>query len=76
MLKLPSARLVSGLLLSASLGTAVSPWLTSQIIEASNTRFIIQFGTLCYIVLFCLVFWATRLHQADLITNEAMAPTN
>jgi TsgA-like MFS transporter len=76
MLKLPSARLVSGLLLSASLGTAVSPWLTSQIVEASNTRFIIQFGTLCYIVLFCLVFWATRLHQADLITNEAMAPTN
>ena len=72
MLKLPSARLVSGLLLSASLGTAVSPWLTSQIVEASNTRFIIQFGTLCYIVLFCLVFWATRLHQADLITNEAM----
>jgi TsgA-like MFS transporter len=72
MLKLPSARLISGLLLSASLGTAVSPWLTSQIVEASNTRFIIQFGTLCYIVLFCLVFWATRLHQADLITNEAM----
>ncbi len=76
MLKIPSARLVSGLLLSASLGTAVSPWLTSQIVEASNSRFIIQFGTLCYVVLFCLVFWATRLLQTHVTSKEAVAGTS
>ena len=65
MLKVPSARLVSGLLMGASLGTAISPWLTSQIVEATNTRFILQFGTGCYFVLFALVFWASRHYHAN-----------
>jgi len=63
MLKVPSARLVSGLLLGASLGTAVSPWLTSQIVELTSSRFILQFGTGCYAGLLILVFWSARLHR-------------
>jgi len=73
MLKVPSARLVSGLLLGASMGTAVSPWLTSHIVELTSTRFILQFGTGCYVLLLILVLWTTRLHQAPYI-NQTVSP--
>ena len=33
---IPTPRLISGLLLGATLGTAVSPWVTSQIVERSS----------------------------------------
>lgn len=76
MLKVPSARLVSGLLLGASLGTAVSPWLTSQIVENTSTRFILQFGTGCYVLLLALVFWATRMKQSGSATQAGSVETN
>lgn len=45
---LPTARLVSLLLLGASIGTAVSPAITSQIVEWTDNRTILMFGSACY----------------------------
>jgi TsgA-like MFS transporter len=64
MVKVPTPRLVSTLLLGATLGTAVSPWVTSQIVAATNNHFILQFSTLCYAMLAMLLIIATRLHDS------------
>ena len=60
MMKVPTARLVSSLLLGATVGTAVSPWVTSQIVTATNTHFVLQFGTGCYVALTILLLTASR----------------
>ena len=62
MLKIPSPRLVSSLLLGATLGTAMSPWVTSSIVVATDNYFILQFSTLCYATLAFLLFMAVRQH--------------
>ena len=61
MLRVPTGRLVSSLLLGATIGTAVSPWLTSQIVAATSSRFILQFGTACFAVLTVLLMLAVRM---------------
>ncbi len=74
MLPKPTARLVSTLLLGATLGTASSPWVTSQIVAATDTHFILQFGTGCYVTLTVLLFIARYLHRnSSLITAEQNA---
>ena len=55
MVTVPGPRLVSLLLLGATLGTAVSPAVTSQIVEWTDNRTILMFGSLCYALLFCLM---------------------
>jgi TsgA-like MFS transporter len=62
MLRIPSPRLVSSLLLGATLGTALSPWVTSGIVVATDNYFILQFSTLCYATLAFLLFMAVRIH--------------
>ncbi len=64
MLKVPTPRLVSALLLGATVGTAVSPWVTSKIVEVTNNYFILQFGSFCYAVLAVLLFVASRTRTA------------
>ena len=61
MVRLPSARLVSLLLLGATTGTAISPFLTSQIVEWTDNRTILMFGSVCYATLFGLVLVASKL---------------
>ncbi|MFT7133019.1 MAG: MFS family permease [Cyclobacteriaceae bacterium] len=56
----PTPRLVSGLLLGATLGTALSPWVTSYIVEVAGAYFVLQFGTACYVVLSVLLLVASR----------------
>jgi TsgA-like MFS transporter len=56
----PTPRLVSGLLLGATLGTAVSPWVTSYIVEYASSYFVLQFGTACYLSLSVLLAIASR----------------
>lgn len=63
MVQLPTARLVSSLLLGATLGTAVSPWVTSQIVVATDNHFVLQFSTACYVTLTLLLIAAIRLFQ-------------
>ena len=59
MVRIPTARLVSSLLLGATVGTAVSPWITSRIVAATDNYRILQFGTLCYITLTILLLVAS-----------------
>ena len=56
----PTPRLVSTLLLGATMGTAVSPWLTSRIVEATDNYFVLKFSTGCYATLAVLLFIALR----------------
>lgn len=61
MVRVPTPRLVSTLLLGATLGTAVSPLVTSRIVVATDNFFILQFSTACYAILATLLFAAVRL---------------
>jgi TsgA-like MFS transporter len=63
MMQPPSARLVSSLLLGATIGTAVSPWLTSKVVSVTNTHFVLQFGTGCYVALTILLITASRIYR-------------
>lgn len=63
MLQQPTARLVSTLVLGATVGTAASPWLTSQVVAATDTHFILKFGTGCYVALTLLLLAASYLHK-------------
>ena len=56
----PSARLVSSLLLGATIGTAVSPRVTSWIVEATSNYFILVFGSLAYALMMTLLLLAVR----------------
>ena len=59
MVAIPSARLVSLLLLGATVGTAISPFVTSQIVEWTDNRTILMFGSGCYALL-CILMLASR----------------
>ncbi len=63
MVQRPTAHLVSTLLLGATLGTAVSPWVTSQIVVATDNYFILQFSSACYAALAVLLLIAVRRHR-------------
>ena len=69
MVEVPTARLVSMLLLGPTVGTAISPWVSSQIVDLTNNHFVLQFGTGCYVVLALLLVAANRLS-----TSKSMAP--
>lgn len=60
---IPSPRLVSLLLLGATSGTAVSPIVTSQIVEWTDTRTVLMFSTASYAVLFLLTSAALLLSR-------------
>ncbi|MBT6211870.1 MAG: MFS transporter TsgA [Woeseia sp.] len=63
MVDVPTPRLVSALLLGATLGTGLSPIITSQIVAATNNYFILQFSTICYAALAVLLISATRIFK-------------
>lgn len=58
---LPTPRLVSCLLLGATLGTAVSPAVTSQIVERKGLLAVMIFGSGCYLVMAVLVYAAVAI---------------
>jgi TsgA-like MFS transporter len=64
MVMLPTPRLVSTLLLGATVGVAASPWVTSQIVVATDNHFILQFSTLCYAAMTALLIMATRMFNS------------
>jgi TsgA-like MFS transporter len=70
MIQVPTARLISTLLLGGSIGTAVSPWVTSQIVAATNNHFILQFSTACYVLLTIFLVAAIRLNKAATSTPD------
>ncbi len=66
MVRRPTARLISTLILGATLGTACGPWVTSRIVEATNTHVVLQFGTACYVVLTVLLLTASYLYRKNI----------
>ena len=65
MARIPTPRLISGLLLGARLGTAVSPWVASQIVERSTSYLVLQFGLGCYMALVIVLLLASRGYAAS-----------
>ena len=63
MVDVPTPRLVSALLLGATVGTGLSPIITSQIVAATDNYFILQFSTICYAALAVLLISATRIFK-------------
>ena len=59
LVRIPTGRLVSTLLLGGTLGTSVSAWLSSEIVSATNNHVILQFGTFCYLIMAVLMWIAT-----------------
>jgi len=51
----PSPVLVSALLFGATTGTAVSPYITSAIVDGYGTLAVLQFSSLCYGLIFLLM---------------------
>jgi len=70
MIQVPTARLISTLLLGGSIGTAVSPWVTSRIVAATSNHFVLQFSTACYILLTVLLVVAIRLNKTPVGTSD------
>lgn len=73
MVSKPSARLVAGLLLGATAGTAVAPWITSQIVVLTNSHFVLQFGTACYVLMTALLVIVSS-RQRRVETAHAIRP--
>lgn len=63
MVQVPTPRLVSGLLLGATLGTAVSPLVTGRIVALSEPLRVLQFASGCYLVIILLLLLAGRVGQ-------------
>lgn len=53
--RVPTPRLVAALLFGATSGTAISPAVTSAVVAFGDTRLVLQFGSLCYLLLALLI---------------------
>lgn len=73
MVSVPMPRLVSGLLLGATLGTAVSPLITSRIADLASPLRVLQFASGCYFVIFFLLLAAGRVGQLHIIPPATSA---
>ena len=61
----PTPRLISGLLLGATLGIAVSLWVTIQTVERSSSYFALQFGPGHYLSSVIVLLMASRRYAAS-----------
>ncbi len=55
LVSIPSARLVSLMLLGATIGTAFSPFVTSKIVDLTNNHTVLVFSSCCYAALALLI---------------------
>jgi TsgA-like MFS transporter len=70
MVPVPDARLVSGLLLGATLGTAISPAVSSLIVERTQIRVVLICSTACHVVMLLLVLFSRRLQQRGAVAAD------
>ncbi len=66
-----SPRLVSGLLLGATTGTAISPWVSSRIVALGDPVWALRFGSaiyLCMALLLLCAGWSWRARQMRQVT--------
>ena len=65
MVSVPTARLVSSLLLGATVGTAVSPWITSRIVALTDNLVVLRVGSASYLVMIVLIIIASRYYRSS-----------
>lgn len=75
MVATPSPRLVSLMLLGATSGTAISPLVTSQIVELTDTHVVLVFSSGCYAALFILMFAARRFDPQSTTREQVLEHT-
>ena len=66
----PDARLVSGLLLGATLGTAISPALSSLVVQGTHIRDVLICSTAAHAAMLVLVFLARRRQRAGAVPAD------
>jgi TsgA-like MFS transporter len=71
----PSARLVSSLLLGATVGTAISPRVTSWIVDATSTHFILLAGSIAYGAMTILLVFAVHFSSVNSIPAGGQSET-
>lgn len=59
----PTPRLLAALLFGATAGTAISPAVTSIVVEALGSLRVLQFGSVCYLILALLIVLAHYLSR-------------
>ena len=70
----PTPRLIAALLFGATLGTAVSPVVTSAVVAAGDELTVLRFSSFCYLLLAGLVLLARRLAAPAAATTLALEP--
>jgi TsgA-like MFS transporter len=66
-----SPRLVSSLLLGATTGTALSPWVSSQIVAVGDAVTALKFGSSVYLLMFALLALAVVLAPGKGVSAQA-----
>ena len=66
MMRTPPPRLVPALLLGATTGTSIAPWVSSQIVEASNNHAVLIAASAGYFVVLALVTLAIKFRPDNL----------
>ena len=59
----PSPKMVSYLIFHAGLGTAVAPFVSSMVVEGFSMHAVLQFATICYLVMLVLIVLSCRLRN-------------
>lgn len=65
LLPAPSPRLVSALLFGATIGTAISPYVSSTIVSSYGTLTVLQFSSVCYFGIVVLMIVAQALSSRE-----------
>lgn len=73
-MRMPPPRLVSALLLGATTGTSVAPWVSSQIVEASNNYVVLMAASAGYFIVLVLVTLAIKLSPERSVGNVQERP--
>ncbi len=69
MLRMPPPRLVSALLLGATTGTSIAPWVSSRIVEASNNYVVLMVASAGYFAVLVLLALAIKLAPEEHTEN-------
>jgi len=70
LVEVPDARLVSALLLGATLGTAISPAASSFVVAHADARTVLVASTACHVGMMVLILLARRLRRGPAVAVE------
>jgi TsgA-like MFS transporter len=75
LVEVPDARLVSALLLGATLGTALSPAVSSLVVAQAGVRTVLVASTACHLAMMALVLLARRPHTPAVAATGSINAT-